>query len=92
MENKNFNTYKGYPLVRSGGEICYGFQTDEYFTRIVIQSEHKIKDLGIADKLRIEFLPTDPDKPLDLSRMKPPATRGTLYDALELANTWLVNQ
>jgi len=91
-EKPKFRTYKGFPLVRSGNEICYGDQNDEFYTRIVIQSTRRVKDLEVADKLRIHLLPTDMDAPLDLTQMKPPATRSNLYEALELANTWLVSR
>jgi len=90
MEKGQFNTYKGYPLVRSGNEICYGAQTDEFFTRIIIQSAHKVKDLDVADKVTVMLMPTDTDKPIDVTLMKT-AVRANLYEALELANTWLVN-
>jgi hypothetical protein len=87
MENK-FYTYKGHHLVRKKNEIFYGNMSGDYVTKIDIQSSHKLQDLEIADKVRIQLLPTDTEN-LDISKIKT-TNRENLYDALEVAHTWLI--
>ncbi|MCL2633817.1 MAG: hypothetical protein FWD34_04805 [Oscillospiraceae bacterium] len=89
MEKQKFQTYKGYPLVRKGTEIYYGNMYDDYVAKIDIKGAKKIKDLEVADDIRVQLLPTDVSKPLDLDKMKS-ANRNSLYEVLEIANTWLI--
>ncbi|MCL2070778.1 MAG: hypothetical protein FWH07_00900 [Oscillospiraceae bacterium] len=89
MEKKQkFYTYKGYHLVRKGNVIYYGNMSGDYVTKIDIQSTRKEKELEIANKLRIVLMPTDTEKPLDINKMKS-AGKETLYEALQVAHTWL---
>ncbi|MDR0222524.1 MAG: hypothetical protein LBI38_03170 [Oscillospiraceae bacterium] len=87
MGGKNF-TYKGYTLVRKGNEVYYGNMSDEYVSKIDILSTKKVKNLEIAEKVKVQLLPTDTEN-LDLTKMKPAAVRGSLYEAVEVAHTWL---
>ena len=87
MEKQQFYNYKGYNLVRKNREIYYGNMTDDYVAKIDVQSTRKEKDLEIADKVRIQLLPTDTEK-LDITKIKT-TSRETLYEALDVAHTWL---
>jgi len=86
MENK-FYTYKGYHLVRKNREIYYGNMAGDYVAKIDIQSTKKLKDLDIADKVRIQLLPTDTEN-LDITKIKT-TSRENLFEALDVAHTWL---
>jgi hypothetical protein len=88
MDNKKqFYTYKGYHLVRKNHEIYYGNMAGDYVAKIDVQSTRKVKDLDVADKVRIQLLPTDTQK-LDITKIKT-TSRDGLYEALEVAHTWL---
>jgi hypothetical protein len=87
MENKKFYTYKGYHLVRKNREIYYGNMAGDYVAKIDIQSSKKVKDLDVADKVRIQLLPTNTEN-LDITKIKT-TNRDSLYEALDVAYTWL---
>ncbi|MCL1866253.1 MAG: hypothetical protein FWF82_02470 [Oscillospiraceae bacterium] len=87
MEQKKFYTYKGYHLVRKNREIYYGNMAGDYVAKIDVQSTKKVKDLDIADKVKIQLLPTDTEN-LDITKIKT-TSRENLFDALEVAHMWL---
>jgi len=87
MENTQFYSYKGYHLVRKNSEIFYGNMSDDYVTKIDIQSTRKVKDVEIAGKVRVQLLPTDTEN-LDLTKIKT-TSRDNLYEALDVACVWL---
>jgi len=84
---QKFYTYKGYHLVRKKREIYYGNMSDEYVAKIDVQSTRAVKDLEVADKVRIQLLPTDTEN-LDITKIKT-TNRDTLHEALEVARVWL---
>ena len=86
-QKKGFYSYKGYHLVRKNREIYYGNMSDDYVAKIDIQSTRKVADLDVADKIRIQLLPTDTEK-LDVTKIKA-TSRENLYEALEVAYGWL---
>jgi len=89
-ENKmsDFFSYKGYPLVRNGKQIYYGNMSDDYVCMITINHTRKIKDLDVADKVKVMLMQTAAD--IDPSQMiVKNSDRGSLYEALEMAHTWL---
>jgi hypothetical protein len=88
QQKQQFFTYKGYHLVRKNREIYYGNMSGEYVAKIDVQSTHEVKDLEIADKIRIQLLPTDTES-LDITKIKT-TSRENLYDALEVAHNWLL--
>jgi hypothetical protein len=90
---KPLYTYKGRHLVRKDREIYYGNMSDEYVTKIDVQSFKRVesasgKALDVPDKLRIQLLPTDTEN-LDITKIKT-TSRESLYDALDVAHNWLV--
>ncbi|MCL1823761.1 MAG: hypothetical protein FWG44_06120 [Oscillospiraceae bacterium] len=84
----DFFTYKGYPLVRKGREIYYGNMSDDYVCVINIMHTKKIKDLEVADKVKIMLMQTAEDIDLNQAIVKN-SDRNSLYEALEMAHTWL---
>lgn len=85
---ETFFTYKGYPLVRNGKQIYYGNMADEYVCMINILSSHKVKDLEVADKVKVSLALTAED--VDASRMiVKTSDRSGLYEALDVAYIWL---
>ena len=88
LQQNNFYTYKGYHLVRQNRVIYYGNMSGDYVAKIDIQSTKTVKDLEVADKVRVQLLPTDTESPLDITKIKT-TSRENLYEALEIAHTWL---
>jgi hypothetical protein len=87
-KSEQFYTYKGYHLVRKNKEIYYGNMAGDFVAKIDVQSTKIVDDLELADKLKVSLLPTDTEKPLDLTMMKT-TTRDNLFEALDVAYTWL---
>jgi len=84
----DFFRYKGYPLVRKGKEIYYGNMSDEYVCMITIMHTRKIKELEVADKVKVLLIQTAEDA--NVSQMIVKNTdRSSLYEALEMAYMWL---
>lgn len=88
MEDKQFSTYKGKPLVRCGDELYYGSMTDKYVIRMLIKSKKTEGDTEVADKVSIQLLSTDPDISPKKQLIKSSEKSG-LYVALDLADAWL---
>ena len=84
----DFFTYKGFPLVRKGKQIYYGNMSDDYVCEIRIMQTKKVKDLEVAEKVKVVLMQTAQD--IDVSQMiVKNSDRGSLYEALEMAHTWL---
>ena len=88
MENKEFTTYKGKPLVRSGDELYYGNMTDKYVIRMLIKSKTEVNGIETADKVAIQLLSTDPNISPKKQLIKSSEKNG-LFVALDLADAWL---
>lgn len=87
-ENKEFLTYKGKPLVRSGDTIYYGSMTDEYVIKLNIKTKKKVKDIELADKVTVQLISTDPDLSPRKAVMKSSEKNG-MYLAMDIADAWL---
>ena len=74
-----FNYYKYYPLVRKGNELYYGYMGEKYVARIQIMKE---SDDGNGE-IYVYKISTDTNLPVQK------VDRKTLYDALDIAYTWL---
>jgi hypothetical protein len=84
----DFFTYKGYPLVRKGKQIYYGNMSDDYVCMVTIMGTNKIKDLEVANKVKVVLMQTAED--IDPTQMVVKnSDRSSLYEALEMAYTWL---
>lgn len=88
MSETKFFTYKGFPLVRKGKQIYYGNMSDETVALLTILSTHKVKDMDVADKIRVQHMRTAQN--IDASEMIiKTSERSGLYEALDVANIWL---
>lgn len=89
MAEKEFMTYRGLPLVRKGNEIYYGNMSDETVATLQILSTRKVKDLEVANKIRV-FLMLTQTEGVDASEwIKKTCERNGLYEALDVAYIWL---
>ena len=88
MAETNFLTYKGKPLVRKGNEIYYGDMSEKFIVKFVILSSKKDGKLEIADKVSVELLDSNTDKPVK-DRVIKNSTKDDLFTALDLGFTWL---
>lgn len=61
--NEKFYMYKGYPLVRKGNELYYGFMSDPYVIWIQILSTKESDGEKIASKVRVIQMATDSSDP-----------------------------
>ena len=85
----DFFTYKGYPLVRSGNTIYYGYMSDPYVTMIQILSTKKVGDEDMTSKVRVVQMSTDQSlNPLQ-AIVKNAERECGLYEALDVAHVWL---
>ncbi len=84
-----FFTYKGLPLVRKGKEIYYGNMSDKYVVMMQILSTEKQGDLDVANKIRLFRMATDETLPPN-ERINKTAEKESLYEALDIANAWLL--
>ncbi len=82
--NDNFLMYKGYPLVRKGNEIYYGYMADPYVIWIQIL---ETKD-DMASKVRVIQMSTETADPMK-AFVKNMEKECGLYEALDIANVWL---
>jgi hypothetical protein len=87
-ENKQFMTYKGKPLVRSGNELYYGDMGDKYVIHLIIKSTKNVNGLEVADKVVIQLMATDPDLSPRKQLVKSSEKNG-LYLAMDIAEAWL---
>ena len=82
--NDNFLMYKGYPLVRKGNEIYYGYMADPYVIWIQIL---ETKD-DAASKVRVIQMSTETADPMK-AFVKNAERECGLYEALDIAKVWL---
>lgn len=87
--NEKFYTYRGYPLVRNGGTIYYGYMSDPYVIMMQVLSTKKIDDTEVADKIRLVQMSTDPSLNPLKACIKNTEREGGLYEALDVAKVWL---
>ena len=83
-----FMTYKGYPLVRKGNDIYFGFMSEPYVIWLQVESPKEEKGVKLSQKVRFYQMKTDEGlNPIEAIVKN--GERGTLYDALDVAATWL---
>ena len=87
--SEKFFTYKGYPLVRSGDTIYYGYMSDPFVIMIQILSSKGEGDEKRTDKVRIYQMSTDPNKNPIEAIVKNSERDCGLYEALDTASVWL---
>lgn len=87
--SKGYYNYKGFPLMKLANVIYYGNMSDEHVTMIQILNKKKVNDIYVASKIKVYYMSTDmelsPSKAITKSDEKE-----SLYEALDLANNWLM--
>ncbi len=86
--SEKFSTYKGYPLVRCGKEIYYGYMSDPYVIWIQILAQKEIDGEQMISKVRVMQLDTNEPNPLK-AVVKNSERECGLYEALDVADVWL---
>ena len=86
--NGKFITYKGYPLVRSGNQLYYGYMSDPYVIWIQILETKDIDGEKMTTKVRVIQLNTDETYPMKQLVKRSDRDTG-LYEALDIAKVWL---
>lgn len=83
-----FFTYKGYPLVRSGDQIYYGYMSDPYVIWIQILEKKEADGDKAVSKVRVVQMDTNEPNPIK-AFVKNTERECGLYEALDIANVWL---
>lgn len=83
-----FMTYKNYPLVRQGNTIFIGYMCDPYVVQLQITNTEEQDGIPVATKVRIYQMSTD-EKLNPIEAIVKNSERDTLYDAMDVAVTWL---
>lgn len=86
--NKEFFSYKGYPLVRKGDEIYYGNMYDSTVIMMQIVEKTKMGNLDVASRIRIYQMKTD-EKLSPVEAIIKQSEKSSLYEALDIAYVWL---
>ncbi len=88
MEENNFLTYKGMPLVRKGKEIYYGDMANPFIVRFEILSSKKEDGRDVADNVSVQLLKSDTQLSQKERTVKE-TRKDTLFEALDVGFTWL---
>ncbi len=86
--NEKFYTYKGYPLVRNGDQIYYGYMSDPYVIWIQILGTEEKDGEKLTSKVRVIQMDTNEPDPMK-AFVKNTERECGLYEALDIANVWL---
>ena len=86
--NEKFYTYKGYPLVRNGNQIYYGYMCDPYAIWIQILGTEEKDGEKLTSKVRVIQMDTNEPDPMK-AFVKNTERECGLYEALDIANVWL---
>lgn len=85
--NQEFFMYRGYPLVRKGNEIYYGYMSEPFVVMMQIVHQQEVNGLKVADKIRVYQMATkEPDPVKAITKT---SDRPNLYETVDLANVWL---
>ena len=87
--SEKFSTYKGYPLVRSGDQLYYGYMSDPYVIWIQILDKKEVAGEEVTSKVRVIQMSTETSDPI-MAFFKNEERECVLYEALDIANVWLV--
>ncbi|MDE5563705.1 MAG: hypothetical protein K2I93_00995 [Oscillospiraceae bacterium] len=83
-----FMTYKGYPLVRKGNDMYYGFMSEKYVIMLQAEQVKDVNGIGVSQKVKFYQMSTD-DKLNPVEAIVKKGERDSLYEALDVAYTWL---
>ncbi len=87
MENQ-FMTYKGYPLVRKGNDIYYGYMSDDFVVMMQVEKQTEMDGIAVSQKIRLYQMSTD-EKLNPIEAIVKSSERDSLYEALDVAVAWL---
>ncbi len=87
MENQ-FMTYKGYPLVRKGNDIYYGYMSDDFVVMMQVEKQTEMDGIAVSQKIRLYQMSTD-EKLNPIEAIVNTSERDSLYEALDVAVAWL---
>lgn len=84
----DFMTYKGYPLVRSGDDLYFGYMSEPHVVMLQAEGKKEVEGIAVSEKVRFYLMSTD--QSLDpIQAIVRTSERESLYEALEVATTWL---
>lgn len=86
--NEKFSKYKGFPLVRSGNQLYYGYMSDPYVIWIQILDSKEINGEKMTTKVRVIQMDTNESDPIK-AFVKNTERECGLYEALDIAKVWL---
>lgn len=86
--NEKFKTYRGYPLVRNGNQLYYGYMSDPYVIWIQILAVKDIDGNKMTSKVRVIQMDTNEPDPMKAFVKRTDCECG-LYEALDIAKVWL---
>lgn len=86
--SEKFFKYKGYPLVRSGNQIYYGYMSDPYVIWIQILETSEVDGEQTTSKVRVVQMDTNEQNPIK-AFVKNAERECGLYEALDTAKVWL---
>ena len=86
--SEKFNTYKGYPMVRNGNQIYYGYMSDPFVIFIQILETKEENGEQVTSKVRVVQMDTNEPNPLK-AFVKNAERECGLYEALDVASVWL---
>lgn len=85
---EKFMSYRNYPLVRQGNTIFIGYMCENYVVQLQIMQTEERDGIPVATKVRIYQMSTD-EKRNPIEAIVKNSERSSLYDALDVAVTWL---
>ncbi len=83
IDNEEFLTYKGRPLVRKDEEIIYGDLNRKHHVKMMIMTEKEVSGFTVPDIIVVQLFEDSNIMPLRQFKAK------GLYDALDTAAVWL---
>ncbi|MBR2284755.1 MAG: hypothetical protein IJ874_10135 [Ruminococcus sp.] len=83
-----FHSYKGYPLVRCGDQLYYGYMSDPYVIWIQVLETKEQDGEKLISKVNIIQMDTRTADPLK-AFVKNSKKECDLYEALDVGKVWL---
>ncbi len=84
----DFMTYKGYPLVRSGNDLYFGYMSEPYVVMLQTEGKKEVEGIAVSEKVRLYLMSTDQSLN-PIQAIARTSERDNLYEALDVATTWL---
>ncbi|MBP3691872.1 MAG: hypothetical protein J6I80_01360 [Clostridia bacterium] len=88
MAEKEFLTYQGRPLVRSGNILYYGSSGEKFIIMMEILSTKQDGAIELSDNVRIDLIYSD-EKAHPNDRVVKSSKKKGLFAAMDIATIWL---